>query len=165
MCVDHQRRRRDEEHDPQPAAAHEALDVRPGDHEREERLELVHARLLRVVGEERVERREQRAGEPGHAAEDRAPGEERGRDAGEPEAKRKGVRRGLAVSEQPHPDPEQHVVGGRRAVLTEEVRNRAPVLVRDPHRDALVDPETGVELARTEEQREERDQGERDGLG
>ena len=157
--VEHQSDGRHEQGGPAAAAAKHALDVRIRDHEREECLELVHARLLRVVGEERVERGEQRADEAGPPVEQRPCRRVRKRDARQPEEQRQRVRRALAVAEGANPEPEQHVVRRRRTVLAQQRGNRRPVMVGEADRDALVDPEPCVQLPRANEQRE---RGQRD---
>ena len=164
MRVDHERERRDECERPRAPAAEDTFDVRVRRNEREERLELVHARLLRVVGEERLERGEHRAEKRRRAvAEERTPGRVGERYAREPDHERQRVRRTLGVAERAHPEAEQHVVGGRRAVLAQQARDRRPVVVRDPDGDPLVDPEACVQLARADEERERRQRDERNG--
>ncbi len=111
--VDHRGDRRDERGRPRGAATQNSLDVGVRNDEREKRLDLVHARLLRVVREEWVERSERRQDEPGSAIEDRPPGGVRDRDAREPEEQRERVGRALAVAEDPDPETEQQVVAGR----------------------------------------------------
>ena len=71
----------------------------------------------------------------------------------------------LAVTEHPDPEAEQHVVPGRRAVLAQDARDRRPVMVSDADREALVDPETAVQLARAHQgrQRCQDDEERRDG--
>ena len=70
------------------------------------------------------------------------------------------MRRALAVSEPADPDVEQEVIERRRAILTEQARDRRQRMVGDPDRDPLVDPEPGTENARpvsnTEQNRKNR---------
>ena len=111
--VDHQGETDHQEGRERATAPHDRLEVGEADDEREERLELVHARLLRVVGQVWVQRREQRAAEPGHAIERDAPERIRKRNARDPEHQRQRMRRALAVAEPRHPDAQQEVVRRR----------------------------------------------------
>ena len=142
---------------PRTPPAQDPFDVRPRDDERQERLELVHPRLLRVVGEERVERSEHRRRRaPADVRTPRARRRTRAARRRAPKTSESVWVARLAVAEEAHPDPEQHVVERRRPVLAQEVRDRRPVLVRDADRDPLVDPEAGVQLPRAREEREQR---------
>ncbi len=160
--VDHQREADHEQRRVRPPAAHDRLHVGEAHDEREERLELVHACLLRVVGQIGIQRGEQRAAQAGHAVECGAAEHVGERDAGDAEDEREGVGRALAVAEPRHPDPQQQVIERRRAVLAKRVEERRPRMVRDADGQAFVDPETGVELPRAQEERERRECRQRD---
>ena len=136
-----------------PATEHDTVRIRRGRDDREARRQRVHPRLLAVVGEEGVDRR-QRCGDPaGGAPEERLrrPVGERG--AGDRRDERQRVRRALAVAEPADPHVEEQVVERRRTVLPEQVRNRREVMVRDPDGDALVDPEARAQHARAQPER------------
>src|SRR5205814_8846356 len=51
----------------------------------------------------------------------------------------------------------------RRAVLAQQVRDRPQLVVRDPDREALVDPEARVQDSRAQEERDRRQRGEQRG--
>jgi hypothetical protein len=139
-------------------AVEDAVHVRPRGDEGERGDHRVHPRLLRVVGEVRVDRGEPGADPAGERPEDRPPDPVGERDAGEGEDQRERVRRVLAVPEPADPDVEKHVVERRRAVLAQEVGDRAERMVGDPDREPLVDPEARAEDACADV---ERDAGDR----
>jgi hypothetical protein len=156
--VEQSRERDAEQRQEPPPAEDDAVDIRADDDERERRDQRVHPRLLGVVGEERIDCGEGGADPARQAPEERTPDPVRERDAREREVERERVRRALAVTEPADPNVQQQVVQRRRAVLTEQVRDRREVVVRDPDGQTFVDPEAAAEKARADPQREA-DQG------
>ena len=106
----------------QPGAP--ALDEDDGEgrrhHRREQGDEGVHPRLLRVVGQEGIERRQHRGDPGGAVAEQGARAQPRGGHGQQREGDRQPVRLGLAAAEHAHPQLEQQVVQRRRSVLAQD---------------------------------------------
>ena len=121
--------------------------------QREQQHERVHARLLRVVREERVDRAERRADQAGAAAEEAPAGPQPAGDREQRDDHREALRVGRTVAEHVDPDREQHVVERRRAVHAQHVRDVEERLGGDPDREPLVHPERLAERLRAQVQR------------
>ncbi len=130
-----------------PAEGEHVQEGRRGE-QREQQHERVHARLLRVVGEERVDRAEGGADQPGAPPEQAPAGPQPARDREQGHEHREPLRVGRAVAEDVDPDGQQHVVERRRAVHPEHARDVEERLRGDPDREALVHPERVAERLR-----------------
>ena len=159
MGVGDERQRHGEDGQPRAPALDEGHDEGRRHDRREQGDEGVHPRLLRVVGQERVDRGQQRR-DPGRAvAEERAPPQPGGRDGEDREGDGERVRVGLAAAEDAHPQLEDQVVQRRRAVLAQDGGDVAQRMRRDADRQALVDPEAGVDGLGAQREREPDEEG------
>ena len=159
MGVGDQRQRDREDGQPRAPALDEGHDEGRRHDRREQGDEGVHPRLLRVVGQERVDRRQQRR-DPGRAiAEEGAPAQPGGRHGEDREGDGERVRVGLAAAEDAHPQLEDQVVQRRRAVLAQDARDVAQRMRRDADREALVDPEAGVDGLGAQRERQPDEEG------
>ena len=153
----------DRERRQEPAVAQdERVDEARHRQEAQERRQRVHARLLRVVREERVQRRDDRRHPARPPPGQGATGPQRGGDRQQREGDRQAVRLALAVAEDRDPDVQQQVVQRRRAVQAQDRRDVRQRVRRDADRQALVDPEAGEQRAGAQVRRHAHEQDERD---